>query len=126
MIQRFASASAVASVVIAVAAGILRVLPVPDLETRYLATSLWCAVPLAWGLWAMLMPGSWLPQRLPLWGAILGLLAGLLGVFVLNLPARISGVPMPAWTQALAVLLAIGIYYLLWLPVRRAYRALAG
>lgn len=125
MLQRFASASAVASVVIAAAAGILRVPPVPDLETRYLATSLWCMVPLVWGLWAMLMPASWLPQRLPLWGAILGLIAGLLGVFVLNLPARISGVPMPAWTKALAVLLAIGLYYLLWLLVRRAYRALA-
>ncbi len=126
MIQRFASASAVASVVIAVAAGILRVPPLPDLETRYLATSFWCVVPLAWGLWAMLTPKSWLPQRLPLWGAILGLIAGSLGVLVLNLPARISGVAMPAWMQALTVLFFVGIYYLLWLLVRRAYRALAG
>ncbi|OFV85188.1 MAG: hypothetical protein A3D93_02560 [Acidobacteria bacterium RIFCSPHIGHO2_12_FULL_67_30] len=126
MIQRFASASAVASVVIAVAAGILRVPPLPDVETRYLATSVWCVVPLAWGLWAMLMPRSWLPRRLPLWGAILGLLAGLLGVFVLNLPARIYGEPMPTWTQGPFVLLAIGVYYLLWLLVRRVHRALAG
>lgn len=124
MIKRFASASAVASVVIAVAAASLRVRPVPDLETRYLATSLWCLAPLAWGLWAMLAPKSWLPERLPLWGAILGLIAGSLGVFVLNLPARISGVPMPVWRQALTVLLFVGIYYLLWLGVRRAYRAL--
>jgi hypothetical protein len=126
MMQRFASASAVASVVIAVAAGILRVPPVPDLETRYLITSVWCLAPLVWGLWALLMPKSWLPQRLPLWGAILGGIAGSLGVFVLNLPARISGVPMPAWRQALAVLFFVGFYYLLWLLVRRAYRALAG
>jgi hypothetical protein len=125
MMQRFASASAVASVVIAVAAGILRVPPVPDLETRYLITSVWCLAPLVWGLWALLMPKSWLPQRLPLWGAILGVIAGSLGVFVLKLPARISGVPMPAWRQGLAVLFFVGFYYLLWLLVRRAYRALA-
>ena len=125
MMRRFASGSAVASVVIAFASGSLRVPPLPDLETRYLATSLWCVVPLAWGLWAMLTPKSWLPARLPVWGAILGLVVGVLGVFVLNLPARISGVPFPIWLQGLAVLLAIGAYYLLWLLVRRVYRALS-
>lgn len=126
MLQRFASASAVAAVVIAVAAATLRVPPAPDLETRYLATSLWCLAPLAWGLWAMLMPKSWLPQRLPLWGAILGLVAGLLAVLVLNLPARIYGEALPAWARGVVVLLAVGVYYLLWLLVRRTYRALAG
>ncbi len=64
MIQRFASASAVASVLIALASGGLRLSSVPDLETRYLFTSLWCLVPLAWGLWAMLTPRSCFPQRL--------------------------------------------------------------
>ena len=125
MIQRFASASAVASVVIALAAGGLRLIPVPSLESRYLLASIWCVVPLAWGLWAMLTPKSWLPQRLPPWGAILGLIAGMLVVFVLDLPAQFRGEPLPAWLRGVGVLLAIGIYYLLWLLVRRAYRALA-
>jgi len=50
MIQRFASASAVASVVIALGAGGLCLDPVPNLESRHLLTSIWCMVPLAWGL----------------------------------------------------------------------------
>ncbi len=124
MIQRFASASAVASVLIALAVGALRLSLVPTLESRYLVTSIWCVLPLAWGLWAMLTPESWLPQRLPLWGAILGLIAGLLAVFVLDLPAQFRGEAVPAWLRGVSVLLAIGIYYLLWLLVRRAHRAL--
>ena len=81
-------------------------------------------VPLAWGLWAMLTPKSWLPQRLPPWGAILGLIAGLLVMFVLDLPGQVIGEPLTPWLRGIGVLLAIGVYYLLWLLVRRAYRAL--
>ena len=119
MIQRFASASVVAAVLIALAAGGLRLSAGPDLESRYLLTSIWCVVPLAWGLWAMLTPKSWLPERLPLWGAILGLIDGLLEVFVLDL---FRGEPLPL--LGIAVLLEIIMYYLLWLPVQRAYQAL--
>jgi hypothetical protein len=122
--RRFASASAVGSVVIALGAWSLRLNPLPDIESRYLLTSLWCAVPLAWGLWAMLTPKSWHPQRLPSWGAILGLIAGTLAVFVLDLPARFRGEPVPSWVGGVVVLLAIGVYFLLWLLVRRVYRAL--
>ena len=121
MMKRFAAASAVASVLIALAAGCLRLIPVPTLESRYLATSILCVGPLAWGLWAMLTPKSWLPERLPLWGAILGLIAGLLEVFVLDLPA-FRGEPLPL--LGIVVLLEIIMYYLLWLPVQRAYQAL--
>jgi len=124
MIQRFASASAVASVVIALGAGSLRLNPVPNLDSRYLLTSIWCVVPLAWGLWAMLTPKSWHPRRTPLWGAILGLIAGLWAVLVLDLPARFRGEPVAAWVGGVGVLLAIGGYYLLWLLVRWVYRAL--
>ncbi|MBI3667008.1 MAG: hypothetical protein HY236_12445 [Acidobacteria bacterium] len=124
MMQRFASASAVAAVAIALAAGALRLNFVPDLESRYLLTSFWCLAPLAWGLWAMLIPTSWLPQRLPLWGAILGLIAGLLVVLVLDLPARVAGEPLPPWLRGGAVLLLSVVYYVLWLLVRRAYRTL--
>ena len=124
MIQRFATATAVASVLIALAAGGLRLSPVSNLESCYLLTSFWCVLPLAWGLWAMLTPNSWMPHRLPLWGAILGLIAGLLAVFVLDLPAQFRGEPLPTWLRGIGVLLAIGIYYLLWLLVQRAYQAL--
>jgi hypothetical protein len=124
MMRRFASAGAVASVLIALAAGGMRLIPVPTLESRYLVTSIWCVVPLAWGLWAMLTPMSWLPHRLPLWGAILGLIAGLLVMFVLDLPGHVIGEPLTPWLRGIGVLLAIGVYYLLWLLVQRAYRAL--
>ena len=124
MMQRFASASAVASVLIALAAGGLGLNPVPNLESRYLLTTLWCVVPLAWGLWAILTPKSWRPQRMPLWGAILGSIAGLWAVLVLDLPARVRGEPLPTWLRGIGVLLAAGVYYLLWLVVRRTYKAL--
>ena len=124
MLQLFASATVVASVVIALASGSLRLSSDPDLEMRYLLTSLWCVVPLGWGFWALLTPKSWLPQRLPVWGAILGAIAGLLVVFVLDLPTRFAGEPLPAWLRGIAVPFAIGGYYLLWMLVRRAYRVL--
>ena len=72
----------------------------------------------------MLTPQSWRPRRMPLWGAILGLMAGLLAVLVLDLPARLGGEPVPAWLGGVAVLFATGAYYLLWLLVRRVYGAL--
>ena len=124
MMQRFASASAVASVVIALAEGGLLLIPTPHLESRYLLTSIWCVVPLVWGLWAMLAPADWIPQRLPMWGAILGLIAGLLAVFVLDLPSRLAGEPLPAWQRGIGVPIVIGGYYLLWMLVRRSYRLL--
>lgn len=125
MVQRLASATAVASVLIALAAGGLRLAPVPDLESRHLLTSVWCVVPLAWGVWAMLTPKSWLPQRMPIWGAILGALAGMLAVFVWDLPSRFAGEPVSTWVRGVGLLVAIGGYYLLWLVVRRTYRVLS-
>ncbi len=124
MLQRFASASAVAAVVVALAAGGLRLGSAFPLEGGYLLTTIWCVVPLAWGLWALLTPRSWLPQRLPLWGALLGLTAGLVAMFVLDLPGQLGGEPVPAWVGGIGVLLAVGVYYLLWFLVRRAYQAL--
>lgn len=125
MIQRFASASVVASVAVGLAVGVLRLSSAPDLESRYLLTSVWCIVPLAWGLWAMLMPKSWLPQRMPMWGAILGVFAELLVVFVLDLPSRFAGEPLPVWLRGIGIPVAIGGYYLLWMVVRRVYRVLS-
>ena len=124
MIQRFASASAVATVLIALAAGGFRLSPVQNMEGRYLLTTVWCMVPLAWGVWAMLIPKSWLPHRLPLWGTILGLIGGLIGAFVLDLPSQVSGKAVPVGQKVVIVLLLIGIYYLLWFLVRRVQQAL--
>jgi hypothetical protein len=124
MLQRFVSAAAVASILIALAAVALTVSPVPELEDRHLLTSVWCMVPAAWGLWAVLVPGSWFPERLPLWGGILGLVAGTLVVLVLDVPARFIGETLPIWIQGAYILLAAGAYYLLWFLVRRTHRAL--
>jgi hypothetical protein len=55
---------------------------------------------------------------------MLGLMAGLLAAFVLDLPARFRGEPVPAWVEGIVLLLAIGAYYLLWLLVRRVCQVL--
>jgi hypothetical protein len=124
MIQRFASASAVASVLIALAAGVFCLISFPNPESRYLVTTVWCMLPLAWGLWAMLTPKSWLPQRLPLWGAILGLIVVLFANFVSDLSSLFQVEGFPVWLRGVGALLAVGIYYLVWFLVRMAYRAL--
>lgn len=125
MMQRFASASAVAAVVIAVVAGAFSLLSTPDVEGRYVLTSVWCMVPLVWGLWALLTPAGWMPDRLPVWGAVLGGLAGVMVFLVLRLPQRFAGVPLPGRVAWLGVPLAVAVYYLLWIAVRRAHGALA-
>lgn len=124
MLWRFASATAVASVAIALASVILRLSSLGDLETRALLTAIWCVLPVAWGLWALLTPESWLPERLPAWGAILGVGVGAFVAFVVDLPSRFAGEPLPAWLRSVGVPVAVVGYYLLWLLVRRAYRAL--
>jgi hypothetical protein len=124
MMQRFASASAVAAVVIGLASGAFSMLSTPDPGGRYVLTSVWCAVPLVWGLWAMLTPAGWMPDRLPAWGAVLGGLAGVMVFLVLRLPQRFAGVPLPEWAAWAAVPLAVAVYYLLWTAVGRAYGVL--
>ncbi len=85
---------------------------------------MWCFAPLVWGLWAMIAPASWLPQRLPLWGAILGLLAGLNAFVVLNLPLRVFGVTAPDILRGVGVVVIGVFYYFLWMLVRMAFRSL--
>ena len=74
----------------------------------------------------MLTPSAWMPNRLPLWGALLGLFAGSMGVFVLNLPSRFLGEPISLLLRGIAVLLGTLLYYLMWMLVRGACRWLAG
>ncbi len=124
MLRRFMAASAIAAVGIGCAVSILLLVPIP-LSRSYPIVCLWCYAPLAWGIWAMLTPAQWLPERLPLWGACLGFLGGTLVMFVLNMPARIFGEPVPAVARTLGVMVLTLAYYLLWMLVRVAYRALA-
>ena len=53
--------------------------PALSLPETYPLTVVWCFVPLAWGVWALIAPTAWAQERVPLWGAILGLIAGSLG-----------------------------------------------
>lgn len=120
MFHRFAAACTVGSVVIAAAAAFIQLARIPA-EGALLLTTAWCLVPVAWGVWAMLAPASWVPGRLPMWGAILGLAAGLVAGPLLNLPFRIVGVSGVRW---LPLLLGPVFYYLLWMLVAVAYRSL--
>ena len=124
MIHRFAAAATVASAFVGLGAIFVTLFPIGNPAGIDVALRLWCAAPLAWGLWAMLAPDSWVPQRLPAWGAILGLFAGIFAALVLNMPYRVWGVELPALVRGLAVLIAIGVYYLSWMLVRFAIRAL--
>lgn len=126
MFQRFAAGTAIASIAIAIAAIILSLTPGLKFERLYPITILWCCVPLAWGVWALLTPSAWMPKRLPLWGAFLGLFAGSMAALVLNLPSRFLGEPVSMLVRAIAVLVGTLFYYLMWMLVRGAYRWLAG
>ena len=121
MLRRFAAASSVGSVVIAVG-GIVSLLPPrwSPADARVLTTA-WCFVPLAWGLWAMMAPAHWVPRRLPLWGAMLGVVAGIVAGPVLDLPLRLGGLRDLRW-----ITLIVGpiLYYVVWLFVPVAYRSL--
>jgi hypothetical protein len=124
MLQRFTAGTAVASIAVAVAAVILTFIPGMRFERIYPVTIVWCCVPLAWGVWAVLTPRPWMPKKLPLWGALLGLFAGSMAAFVLNLPARFLGEPLSVPVRAIAVVVMSLFYYLMWMLVRTVYRRL--
>ena len=125
MLSRFTAAAAVASVAIALGSVTLVFLVEPGPGAGYRLTRLWCVVPAFWGLWALLAPKSWVPERLPAWGAILGVIAGVLALFVLNMPAQVVGVQLSALQRGLAMAFVIAFYYLLWMVVRGVHRSLA-
>ena len=124
MLKRFVAGTAIAAVGIACGALALLLLPTVPLQRSYVLPLLWCFAPFAWGIWAMLAPRSWIPRKLPIWGAILGLIAGTLAAFLLDLPSRILGQPVPAALRGVGVAVIVAFYYLLWMLVRAVYRAL--
>jgi len=125
MFRRFVSGSTIACV--AIAGGALGVLftPAATQERFHILTVAWCFVPTVWGLWAVFAPVEWVPQRFPIWGAILGLIAGVMAAFVLNVPSRILGETVSVTWRGVAVVLITAFYYILWMLVRVAYRLLA-
>ncbi|HTS09811.1 MAG TPA: hypothetical protein VMP68_29870 [Candidatus Eisenbacteria bacterium] len=126
MLIRFASGSLVACIVTAIASLATLIFFGLNPQRFALILAIWCAVPCLWGLWAMLSPSDWVPRRLPIWGMILGIVAGVMATFVLNLPSRILGVILPNPTRALVVLLAGVFYYVLWIVVSIVYKHLFG
>jgi len=125
MFQRFVAGSAIASIAIGLGALAVVLTPALTLQKIYPLTPIWCFVPLAWGIWVLLAPAIWVPERLPLWGAVLGLIAGSLAAFVLNLPSRILGETVPGALRGVAVVVITFFYYLMWMLVRVAWPSLA-
>ncbi len=125
MLQRFASAALVAVIAIAVAALAIFLIPGITLQQASPALLAWCCAPCVWGIWVMAAPRSWVPRLLPQWGAILGLIAGVLGVFVLNMPRRVVAIDFSVATRLVMVLVLAAFYYVMWTFVAAAYRRLA-
>lgn len=125
MLIRFAAAAVVASVAIAVGSLLIPFLLVFNPEGFCAVTRLWCAIPVVWGVWAMLTPRGWMPARLPHWGAILGLLLGLVALLIFNMPARAFFLRLPAEARIAGMFVLGGFYYLLWVLVRKVYESLA-
>ena len=124
MFRRFVSGSAIASIAIALAAVVLLLAHGLAAQRFYPLTTMWCFAPVVWGLWAMIAPAAWVPHRLPVWGAVLGFIAGLLALFVLNLPLRVFGVVTPVILRGAGVVVIVVLYFFLWMLVRLAYRSL--
>lgn len=124
MFRRFVSGSLIASMGIACAAFVVLVTPGLGAQRTYPIAFLWCFAPLAWGLWAALAPPKWVPDRLPVWGAVLGLMGGVAVMFGLNVPSRVLGFVVPVILRAAGVVGAAVVYYFLWMLVQVAYRSL--
>jgi hypothetical protein len=125
MLHRFVAGSSIASVGIACAAFAASVIPSLTWQRAYPLAVMWCFAPLAWGIWAVLAPAAWVPQRLPAWGALLGLIAGVLAAFVFNLPVRVLGQTVPAMLRGAGVAVIVAFYFVLWMLVRAVYGALS-
>ena len=113
------------ALVIALAGLVLISVAGPALPRMWPLMTVWCFVPFVWGFWATLAPRSWVPERLPIWGAVLGFIAGLMAGFVIGLPFRIFAVPASAAARLTILATMTVAYYFLWMLVRAAYRVLS-
>jgi len=120
MLRRFASATVVGGVLIALGAVATLFMTLPPEGARALMRA-WLFVPFAWGAWAVLAPASWVPERLPLWGGVLGAVLGVLIGPVFNMPGRIGAPEVARWIALVAAPVA---YFFLWMAVRAVYREL--
>jgi hypothetical protein len=124
MLRRYVSASAVASMATAFAAICVYFMPKALRPGIFALLLVWLCLPVVWGVWAMLAPRSWTPQRLPSWGAALGVIAGIGAYFVLNVSARF-GMTVSAPYRAVGVLGVVVVYYVLWTIVRTVFVSLS-
>jgi len=124
MLRRFAAASAVACIALSIASSIVLVISGLNPQRFALLLAVWCIAPTVWGLWAMLAPSRWTPERLPLWGTVLGVVAGVLAAFVLDMPSRILGISVPMMARLFAVLALTLFYFILWTFVRTVFKRL--
>ncbi len=125
MLQRFVSAVIVPAVGIAFAAAIVFVIPILTIQQAAPLLLLWCCAPLLWGLWAMFAPSGWVPNLLPQWGALLGLILASIAVLVLDLPHLVFRQSWPLALRLIAPLFGAACYYGLWMIVAVVYRRLA-
>ncbi len=124
MLERFASACLVASIAVAVAAIVVLIYPGLTLAQASAVLIVWCIAPMIWGVWAMITPQSWMPNRMPLWGAILGAFAAIMGAFVLNLPSRVLGWPIPVALRAFGAVVMVAFYFAMWSIVATVHKKL--
>lgn len=125
MLRRFAAAATVASILVVCAAMVIELLPADIREQAIPVLLAWVCLPAIWGAWAMLTPQSWIPERLPVWGSLLGVLAGVGAVFLVDAPKRLLGFEASVVERIAAVVFFSCFYYLLWTAVRAVYRSLA-
>ena len=71
-----------------------------------------------WGFWSLVAPKSWVPERLPSWGALLGLIAGSFAMFVINVPLRAFDVWLSPQARGGGLLCIVALYYVGWMLVR--------
>ena len=124
MLYKFAAGTVVSSCLIALGGAAILAARLLTGQRFYPIAALWCLVPFLWGVWMMLTPPSWMERRIPAWGAILGMLAGVAGIYVLDVPRRVGGLFLPSALKPLCVFLAAGTYAVVWIVVGKVYRAL--
>ena len=125
MLRRFVSAASVASVAVLLAA--LAVYITPGIRVQRIVPLIvaWLCAPAIWGIWALLAPKTWVPERLPAWGAVLGLAAGIFAYFVANAPLRMFDQELPIGYRAAGIPVVVVIYYLGWMIVRAVLKRLS-